>query len=321
MTNVLDDLVRAGTYTPNLPAELWLQIIGHLKDSTDIYNLSQVSSTLRALSLSTFKTLNLFPPEPATSAQIRSLGFRILCALQTPALACIVKDLSVTLSCFQVRGSAPRNCACDSLDRALGLALRAMTNLEALDILCIMCVRSVNGRHAYLDTPDAPGQHVTQLRTLSFRCRCCTYTPPTHPNTFESPLFNNVETLRWMTGTRLPALPGGSQFEGLPQLKALAYYGRVVENSLLEARPIQRLYVVDLYRSRARFIRALEVSAKSLTHVIYENLVGLKDILDEKRRSYPNVCHIGTLPAFPVNEVQVNSHIKGHADATLDKLD
>ena len=292
--NISEDCVPPSTYTPYLPAELWLQIINHLRWNTDVYNLSQTSRFLRPIALSTCKTLDLSIFEP-----IAEFDFSILCASRIPARASIVKELRVTLLCRKGEGTLPE-CECDIFDRGLELALHAMVNLQDLDITCLLCRASNSTRHAYIITPDAPRQHATQLRTLSFICSGHGHIYPPDENQidspllFDSPLFNSVEVLRWRRW-RPRDHPAGSPVKGLPKLKAIASSGKALENTLLATRPIQRLHIVDLYVAYEPFLRALEMSMTSLTHLIHVDLARLNIILSTTRLVFPNLRHIGTL--------------------------
>lgn len=318
----VDSLVQASAtdeprapYTPSLPAELWLLIIAHIEHSADLFSLALVSSTLRTLVISSFKALHLYPLGQVATKNAYLSEFRVLKALRSTVLAHYVKELHITLSCFPapLMPSAPwrQRCTCISIDFALGHALKAMVNLEVLDILCIMCHCDTH-RHQYLATLEAR----PHLRTVSFRCRCGAYTHMPLWGESRIPLFDNAQSLRWSPGVKgvylhspsEPALVGS----GPPKLRSLAYHGNEIEIKLLAATSVQRLYIIDPRMfDIGRFLKALKTSTNTLTHIIHDTFVDLKVLIVGEASHFVNVQHIGTLPSFPIDDAVSTLTMRG----------
>ena len=296
-SRVPDDLDDVETYTPSLPAEIWIHIISFLKGQTgDLFSLCHASGTLRALVLP-IKVVTVFPEIVYMPGEEASRQLRTLRVFREPHLASTVTEFHVSLPCL---GKTSRLCTCNSMDDTLGAALWVMVNLSVLEVICMLCPYPDRvGRHHYLNHLEP-----RRWRHVSFQCSC-TEEPFWSQTLLAKPIFRTVEAVRWSCRTHTKGIYWNIRQSHpgiLPSMTALAHLGGNLENELLSRRPIRRLCSDVRLSKQVGFLNALESSPGRLTHIVLEMFFDLRGFVEAVPHCFANIQHIGTLP-IPSDEM------------------
>jgi hypothetical protein len=289
------DPCNVNVYTPHLPTELWLLIIGILEETSDLFSLSHTSGVLRALVLP-IRTVTVFPDREYSPGEDASRQFRTLKAFRDTRLAATVTELDLRLPCL---GPPGWRCTCSSVDAALGTVLQAMVNLEVLHLVCVLCPYQPEERHHYFSNLDR-----RRLRHVSFQC-FCTDDPLWCETMLSAPIFNTVEALRWSSSNKARVMPWAGRLNhptDLPNLSALAHLGSGLEDELLATRPIRRICSSQRLSEHRGFLSSLEASPGILTHVVLEKFFDLQTFVKAMPLCFSNIQHVGTLPPLPRDE-------------------
>ncbi|KIM28020.1 hypothetical protein M408DRAFT_147273 [Serendipita vermifera MAFF 305830] len=288
----------------HLPVELWLQIISFIESKRDLFALSHVSNMFRRIVFPSFRSLDLLYLEnTGLSRQEQFNDLRIIGVFRQPELATIVTKFDIRIissPCIDPYRSPVRSawhCSCNSMQKRVAEALDAMVNLEHLGIHCFLCAGV--DKHRYFEDVKA-----RRLQSFSGRCSCAGISHHEREHVLLDPFFTNIRSLRWSHGAWDVVYPRSTdspfnKVSTLLDLTALVHSGRHSENMILRKRPIQRIYITNLDRRPANFLRALCTFPGSLTHVILDDFSRLKDIISHDQECFVNVRHIGTIPAIP----------------------
>jgi hypothetical protein len=132
-------------------------------------------------------------------------------------------------------------CACDKLDESLGQALRHLTNLRVLRLVCYLHIVQSCQRHGWISALET-----RSLQEIDLSCHCSKIHEEATINIFSAPPMNSVTMLGWHVhrsmSESVPSLETHLVTEPiLPKLRYLDHQGSVVETVLLRHRPITRL--------------------------------------------------------------------------------
>ena len=298
---------------PQLPTELWIEILSHLDRRRDLVALSRTSRRLRATCLmALFQTMDMWSyKERLTEAQyVFRLGARN--PLHSPDIVSYVTNLSVHLSAWEVCPKlmsvrpAKGVCTCQSLDELLGGCILGTVNLEVLEFTCGLCTTDVAPRHQYLLELST-----RKLRSLSFHCHCA----PGHlfplSKAITTPCFATLDALDW----KCPAVSTKSlqrtllETEALPNLRTLQYQGTAVDRLLLSTRPIQRMFMCSINLPDEELTEALLNTPAKFTYFSVTGISNWKILLEIKPSLFKNLRHIGTIPPYPDNQLVCEQRI------------
>lgn len=295
------------TRTPQLPTELWIQILRHIDQNLGLLTLCHTSRLLRRLALPlAFRAIDLQSVEHHSRSEMdKNFKFKVLKPLQAPWLAANVTDFRVALSAWHMchKYGRPRiygssDCSCDAIDRQLGDSLVPMINLQTLDIQCLLCTVFTDQRHRYIMELKT-----RNLRIFSFRCYCLRQSHALRERVLSSSVLATVQVLRWQV-TAYDQLTDSlgeilDDMRTLPSLSALYYHGTAMDNKLLATRPIKRLAV---YGAESALEQALSKTPAAFTHVIVDDLSRRTQMLLSKSSMFTELQHIGTIPMVTSND-------------------
>lgn len=293
-----------------LPVELWILILSYVEER-DLFAMGCTSRLLRTLVLPLlYETVDRMQRLTYDNgARPLKGGWRdrpkIFKLLQSPGIATIVLDLRLSLCAFFLcprltpdgRFRRLRRCACNEIDKQAGEGMKAMVNLEALQLDCDLCMDGSSRRHHYM-----ADLLTRKLRHLSLLCCCSLDTHHPLEKVLSAPVQATVEAWKW--NTRFGPISRVMEKildndQTLPRLRMFCHNGTTLDNILLGSRPIERIYIGNIPVSVHReLFRAFEACPGQLTHAIVTSLGLLARVYAITPAPFTNLRHIGTIPLF-----------------------